>query len=300
MYSVGALYVVYPVLAWYLFARVFLARLRGQTFNFHPVVIVWMLSMLLMLLVLIIGHIDWQVGLAATIKSAVGWAKGWALLAVFIFVGCLLTDRSELVRAACMVGKWTIYLTPVLVAASVLRLPDTLYISPLKVIGGSTVEYFSISLYEVDPGFGVSRFRYFAPWAPAIGLIGNILLLLCLQEKDKSTRRFGVVGCALMIVLSLSRLGWIVAIFVPVMLYAWSRSARTGLWLLGTIFFVLFAAVGNEVIQTLVGGWEDLKSARSESTIVRQYLADIAISRWWDEAPIWGHGRVEAGPHLVT
>jgi len=279
MYALGALYVVYPIFGWYLFVRVFLARLRSQTFNVHPVVILWTLSMLFMLLVLIIGHIDWEIGLAPTIKSAIGWAKGWALLAVFIFVGCLLTDRSQLVRAACTVGKWTLYLTPILLAASALRLPDTLYISPLKAMGGSTVEYFSISLYEVDPGFGISRFRYFAPWAPAIGLIGNILLLLCLQEQDKSARSFGVLGCALMIVLSLSRLGWIVAIFVPVMLFACSRSTRAGLWLLGAIGFLLFALLGNEAILALINGWEELKSARSDSTIVRQYLADIALSR---------------------
>jgi len=299
MYSMGALYVVYPVFAWYLFAWVFLARLRTEKFTLHPLVTLWMLSMLAMLLVLIVGHIDWELGLPATIKSAVGWAKGWALLAVFLFAGCLLTDRAYLVRAACIVGKWTIYLTPVLLAASVLRLPDTLYISPLKIIGGSTVEYFSISLYEVDPGFGISRFRYFAPWAPAIGLIGNILLLLCLQEKEKSVRTWGVVGSVLMIVLSLSRLGWIVALVVPLMLFAWARSARAGIWLMGALGFVVFALIGNDAIYALLSGWEDLKSARSDSTIVRQYLADIAVFRWWDEAPLWGHGRVEAGPHLV-
>jgi len=278
MYAVGALYVAYPVLAWYLFARVFLARLRRDTFALHPVVVLWLLSMTAMLIVLIVGHIDWEVGVTATVKSIVGWAKGWALIAIFIFAGCLLTERAALVKAACVVGKWTIYLAPVLIIASVLRLPDTLYVSPLKAIGGSTVEYFSVSLYEVDPGFGISRFRFFAPWAPAIGLIGNILLLLSLQEQDRSRRTWGIVGAALMIVLSLSRLGWIVAVAVPVFLYAWSHSARAGLWLLGAISFVIFALVGSELIYALFNGWEELKSARSDSTIVRQYLADIALS----------------------
>lgn len=300
MYAVGALYVVYPVFAWYLFARVFLARLRHDTFVVHPLITLWLISMVAMLIVLIVGHIDWEVGLVATIKSIVGWAKGWALIALFLFAGCVLSDREALVKAACTVGKWTLYVTPALVIASVLRLPDTLYVSPLKVIGGSTIEYFSVSLFEVDPGFGISRFRFFAPWAPAIGLIGNVLLLLCMQEKDKKIRFYGVMGCGLMVALSLSRLGWIVAVVVPLFLCVWSRSTRTGLWFIGALSFVLFALIGSELIYTLVSGWEDLKSARSDSTVVRQYLADIALSRWWDEAPLWGHGRVEAGPHLVA
>jgi len=299
IYGVGALYLAYPVFAWYLFARVFLERLRRGTFTVHPLITLWLISMLAMLIVLVVGHIDWEIGLTATIKSVVGWAKGWALIAIFLFAGCLLSDRQALIRAACTVGKWTLYLTPVLMLASVLRLPDTLYVSPLKVIGGSTIEYFAVSLYEVDPGFGISRFRFFAPWAPAIGLIGNILLLLCLQEENKKSRAYGIIGSLLMITLSLSRLGWIVALVVPLFLYGWSRWARTGLWLLGALSFVLFALLGSELIYALVGSWEDLKSARSDSTIVRQYLADIALSRWWDEALLWGHGRVEAGPHLV-
>ena len=220
MYGVGALYLVYPVLGWYLLGQVAVKRLRGDSVALHPLITCWLVGMLCMLIVLIIGHIDWQLGTAATIKSSVGWAKGWALIAVFLAAGTLLTDRSQLVRAVCTVGKWTVILTPLLIVASIIRLPEVLFISPLKILGGSTVEYFSIALYEPDPGFGVSRFRYFAPWAPAIGLIGNLLFLISTQEKDTTMRRFGMTGAIFMIVLSLSRLGWIVALVVPCALIA--------------------------------------------------------------------------------
>ena len=299
MYSVGALYLVYPLLGWYLLAQVGVKRLRGGRVALHPLIICWLISMLFMLIVLIIGHIDWQLGLIATLKSSIGWAKGWALIAVFLAAGTLLTDRSQLVRAACSVGKWTVLLTPALIAASLVQLPEILFVSPLEVLGGSTGEYFAIALYEPDPGFGVSRFRYFAPWAPAIGLIGNLLLLLSTQEKDTNMRRYGMAGAVCMIILSLSRLGWVVALVVPCALLALASWRSNWLWLLSAISATLFAVVGNDLILVATDGYETLKGARSESTLVRGYLADIALSRWWQEAPVWGHGRVEAGPHLV-
>jgi len=299
LYAAGALYVVYPVFAWYLFLQVFVGRLRNQSLRLHPLISLWLISMLAMLVILVIGHIDWQLGATATLKSAVGWAKGWALIAIFIFAGTLLTDRSVLIRAACSVGFWTLCLTPLFMFAALVGLPDMLYTSPLRVIGGSTAEYFTISLYEIDPGFGVSRFRYFAPWAPAIGLIGNLLLLLCMLETEPRRRRVGIAGALLMIALSLSRLGWIVALAVPAMLFALSRAQNAKLWIVGVATFAVFSIFGAQMMALLVDGYEGLKAARSDSTLVRQYLADIALSRWWDEALLWGHGRIESGPHLV-
>ncbi len=41
------------------------------------------------------------------------------------------------------------------------------------------------------------------------------------------------------------------------------------------------------------------KNARAASTRVRATLQSIALHRWWNEAPIFGHGVVERGPHLV-
>jgi hypothetical protein len=45
--------------------------------------------------------------------------------------------------------------------------------------------------------------------------------------------------------------------------------------------------------------WDGFKAARAGSTRVRMALKRIAVYRWHTEAPIWGHGVVEAGPHLV-
>jgi len=39
--------------------------------------------------------------------------------------------------------------------------------------------------------------------------------------------------------------------------------------------------------------------ARADSSRVRATLGRIAVQRWQNEAPVWGHGTVERGPHLV-
>jgi len=56
-------------------------------------------------------------------------------------------------------------------------------------------------------------------------------------------------------------------------------------------------------LQGLLDGMEGMlnsvKSMRADSTRVREVLGEIAVERWWNEAPVWGHGVVERGPHLV-
>ncbi len=49
-----------------------------------PVIWAWAAGMLAMLVTLWIGHLGWSLGTNLTIKSTVGWAKGWALLALYL------------------------------------------------------------------------------------------------------------------------------------------------------------------------------------------------------------------------
>jgi hypothetical protein len=44
---------------------------------------------------------------------------------------------------------------------------------------------------------------------------------------------------------------------------------------------------------------EQFAAARKDSSRVRAALGRIAVYRWQTEAPIWGHGIVENGPHMV-
>lgn len=45
--------------------------------------------------------------------------------------------------------------------------------------------------------------------------------------------------------------------------------------------------------------FQQVKEARLASTRVQTVLENLAVQRWRDEAPIWGHGKVESGPKLV-
>jgi hypothetical protein len=42
-------------------------------------------AQLVMEVALIMGHLNWELGTGKLIKSSVGWAKGWALIAIFPF-----------------------------------------------------------------------------------------------------------------------------------------------------------------------------------------------------------------------
>jgi hypothetical protein len=63
--------------------------------------------------ILLLGHLNFDLGIGQTIKSAVGWAKGWALLAIFPLAGYALPIRLEvLVRAVCRLARQTLSCCP--------------------------------------------------------------------------------------------------------------------------------------------------------------------------------------------
>ena len=166
-YLIGALYLVAPIIGWSLLIAIGLRWSSGQRLSFKNtkwLIFLWFLSAILLEVALILGHIDFNLGFGKIIKSTIGWAKGWALLSIFIILGYTLDIRYQVVcRAACIVGLAALIITPVLVFAYIASLPQTVFVSPLKVLGGSGPEYFTIQLYEIDPFNGRPRWRFFRP-----------------------------------------------------------------------------------------------------------------------------------------
>ena len=156
VYLVGGLYVLGPVLGvgltGLLLARVYLADSDLNVRGVFPVpagVWVWVVGMLVMLLALEVGHASNNLGLGQTIKSTIGWAKGWALLALFPLVGACLNIRLEtIIRAAGIVALGSLVLTPIFLMAPKVGLPEVLFVSPLKLVGGPGPEFFAIQLSE--------------------------------------------------------------------------------------------------------------------------------------------------------
>lgn len=305
-YLFGALYLIAPVIAWLLFL-IALQRLlfwvitEDQRFCVHiPVsVAVWFMGMFVMFIALIVGHIENDYGIGTIIKSSIGWAKGWALLALFLLVGCLEIRPQLLYRAACVVCLQTVVLAPMFVFAWLYGLPQVLYVSPLQAIGGPGPEFFAVTLYEIDPGSGNPRWRMFTPWAPALGFVANIYFIFALNEKNLLWKLAGISGALLMIIMSGSRLALVGLIVVSVTCWGLSKILKPWmLWLAG-IGSMLIGMLAVPLLSLAEQAVTAFRAARADSSRVRSTLARIAVERWRSESFIWGHGKVEAGPHLV-
>ena len=306
-YALGAVYIIAPVLGWILLGywayNLWLpAPMRARSIQVepHPVVILWVVAMLVMEVALIMGHLDFYLGLPAMIKSTIGWAKGWALLAIFILIGATLPIRAELVyRACCVICLHTLLLIPLFVIAAYTPIPGTIYISPLKAIGGPGPEFFEFQLYGINPESLGPRWRFFTPWAPAAGLLANFYLVFALQEKNIRWRWIGIIGSVAMVLMCQSRAGLVAMLFVSPAVFFISRLNSPALWLTGGVGISAMAVVATQLMAFAESSIAEFKAARAGSSRVRSALARIAIQRWRDEAPVWGHGVVERGPHLV-
>ena len=303
LFMLGALYVSGSVLGWLIIGVLGLRfYILGKPCSAKLPLLVWLwiAGMLVMLLALLIAHGNWSLGTGKTIKSSIGWAKGWALLAVFPIIGALAAVRSEVVvRAVCVVAVHTLIFAIISYMAYLVRLPGDIYLSPLKVVGGPGETFFMVSLYGLNPETGAGRWRFFGPWAPAAGLLACIYLIFCLHEKHPKWRNWGVAGCFAMILLSQSRAG--LAIFImlfPMVLFA-DKLKQPWFLLAAGVLLPAMLLLSEPIYTWLMDSYEQVKQQRPGSTRVRQALANIALQRWQAEAPIWGHGIVERGPAIV-
>ncbi|MFT5176817.1 MAG: hypothetical protein ACI8W7_005015, partial [Gammaproteobacteria bacterium] len=305
-YALGALYIVAPLLAWCLLIVVLSRAWRYGSINpslpgngIPTAIWLWVGGMLMMGFALLVGHMDFALGVAKTIKSSLGWAKGWALLAIFPLLGCLNIRAAIIYRASMHVCLHTILLLPLFIAAWLFGLPQTLYVSPLEIIGGPGPEFFAVSLYEIDPGSGSPRWRLFTPWAPALGFIANIFFVFAIQEQNLRWRTIGIVGSVAMILMSGSRLALVSLLIVWLMSWLLAHLRNTQAPFVAAWTMALSGVMALPLKQGIEQLSQTFRAARAGSSRVREALARIAIDRWSNEALVWGHGVVERGPHLV-
>ena len=302
----GSLYHVFPILAWTLAIWGFSRRMGftetdPATMKPLPVgVWVWFAGMVLMLIALVVGHLNFDHSLLTMAKSLMGWVKGWALFAILPFAGASLRIRPQIVfRAMNMLAAQTLIIMPFFILGSVSGLPTVLYVSPLMYLGGASVSFFSVGTHWIDPGSPDIRLRFFSPWAPAAALVAQVSMVLSLYDRDVRWRVVGVVSSVLVCILAKSRLS---TIAIPVILLAipiLSRIHRPVMIGAAGIATVT-GAFAFSFLQVLIEqGIDTFKSARADSSRVRETLQRIAIHRWSTEAPIFGHGLVERGSHLV-
>ncbi len=295
-YVLGALYVLGPVIGWMLIARQARATgLAGIPLAIH----VWVAGMLSMLLALIVAHADFNLGLGPMLKSAAGWAKGWALLPLFMIVGCAQVRLEVLARAASILGIQTICILPVVGLAWAIGLPGQLYISPVSIIGGPGPEYFAVELYGISPDSGMPRWRLFAPWAPAIGMVMCVYFFLIMNEREARIRALGLLGTFLAILASSSRLGLLCIPIVASATWLLLNIGRPVVLLVASPVALITGLVMDQLLLIYEQAMSGFHGARADSSRVRATLGRIALERWESEAVLWGHGAVERGPHLV-
>jgi hypothetical protein len=307
LWLIGGLYIAGPVLGWTLAAMVMHAWYVGPTLakaaKPRPVpwvIWLWLAGMLAMLFILFAGHSNFSLGTGQTIKSAVGWAKGWALLALFLLAGAVLPIRLEaVVHAVCRLGRQTLILLPIFLLAPMVGLPETLWVSPLKVLGGSGDEYFAAVLYTIEPGAGTPRWQFFAPWSPAAGMVAVIHFFLAREEKDMAWRWTGMIAAVLIALLSQSRLALVALAVILPLTYFVGRANRGSSWLLVAPIVLIFSWFAPQIQALADQAIDSFSGARADSSRVRAALGRIAVQRWHDEAYWFGHGIVVRGPHMV-
>jgi hypothetical protein len=304
-YLIGAMYVVGSVLgiilSGYLVLKLWLQTEEtpiSERISIPWITWIWILGVLIMEVALIVGHLDFNLDTSTIIKSSIGWAKGWAALAFYPLAGCLNIRPQIIYRAVCVICLHTLVISPLLIVAPILHFPEILYVSPLKAVGGPGTTFFDVSFYEVDFD-GSIRQRLFTPWGPALGFVANVYFVLALQEQNKKWRIFGIVGSIFLANICKSRLALVSILLTPIFIFFFARLSRPL-----TLFFLGVVSTISGILSPLLLNLIDtvmtkFTEARAESSRVRSTLKEIAGYRWETEAPIWGHGVVESGPHLV-
>jgi hypothetical protein len=305
-WSIGALYIVAPVVGWYLAYRALqryagvLEKSGSKPVNVPIGVSLWWISMAGMLFALVAAHITYELGFAMMLKSTIGWAKGWALMAVFPWIGAMLRIRASLIyRATNVLALQTLLLCPVFVGAALAHLPHPLFISPLQIVGGPGPEYFCVELYSIDNTNGNLRWNFFAPWAPAAAFVANVSFVFALYERDRMWKWIGIASCVVICLMTQSRLALIAipgVLLLGAVLFNLTQPIGVGI---GAVFSTIGILSTAQISQMISDFTEKFNGARAASTRVRALLRSIALQRWWSEAPVFGHGIVEKGPHIV-
>lgn len=302
-YFVGGLYVLGSVIGWLLLGLVALRQfVQGDHRRFKTPLLswIWIVAMTIMLVALIIGHSQWSLGLGKTVKSSIGWAKGWALIALFIYIGSTVKfDHRLVINAVCKTSAMAIPFFMIGLIIFAIGGPQSLFISPLKAVGGPGPEFFELRFFGLNPENGRPRWFFFTPWAPAAGLVSCLFVILCAQETNSRWRILGCLGCALICLASQSRAGMAIFFCILPGLFFLRTIGIGYTMLLGSLMLPVFGLLALPVIEWGLDGIQSIKDARPDSTRVRSALAEIAVQRWADEAPIWGHGIVERGPKVV-
>lgn len=302
----GLLYVVGSAMGYILLLVVLLRALTGPAHGGNRLnppafpALVWMAGMLVMLLALVVAHIDLELGFAQTLKSSIGWAKGWAIMGLMPLVGSMIVVRPAIIgRALGLLAAQTLLLAPFFFLASKVHLPGVLYVSPLHGIFGVAPEFFDVTLYTYDEVTGQARWRFFGPWSTAAAFYAGIGLVLSIRDRSGYIKAVSIVSTIVVCYMAGSRLSLVA---LPVILLAipfMSNVLRPAVW----VFLAFVATLGILFSQDAYLAYQDasdaFNAARAASSRVRAALGNIAYHRWETGEILFGNGVLQRGGHVV-
>ena len=306
-FILGAQFIVAPLLAYFLMGYLVLQWWRQTPETPAPKRIkissttwVWVVCMLMIEVALIMGHLDYNLGLFQIIKSSVNeWLRKWALFPVFLLISHLKIRPQLIYRAICILCLQCLIIIPFVYLAVLIHFPTHFYTSPLEPLGGATAHYEVVLMDEFQAGQEI-RLELFAPWETALGLLGNIYFLLTLQEQNKRWRWIGVAGAVAMTVLSVSRLAVLCLPFTIVSVWLLTNFYRPWVQITAGLGSFLSGILAPILINWGSAFWSQFHSFRASSSRVRLILVRMTLYRWRNEAPIWGHGIGDSRGPAIT
>lgn len=308
LYYLGAQFVWIPLMAWGLTAYLIWQWWQEplQTPDSRKIMItspvwIWITAMIGIEAALVIGHANFELGLGLMAKSTLNrWFRQWALLALFPLLGTLNIRPQLVIRAICILCLQSLGVC-CLASLVILGLhqPEISFLSPLNAFGGGEI-FYKVHLFGSVLDNGELRMQLFAPWPPALGLMGNLFFWCALQERHRLWRWVGLIGSTTMVIGSFSRLGILVLPLVGGLLFLLKRVLSASLLLGIGSLSLLGGLFASQILNTLETVKNRFTQARSGSSKTRSLLQELALDQWWNEAPIWGHGTIAPkGPRVV-
>jgi hypothetical protein len=306
IYYLGGQYLLAPLLGYFLVLYLFwqwwnqtIATLPEEKVSIPFTVWLWVIGIVVIEVALIVGHIDFDLGLTKMINSSINrWFRTWLLFPLFMLVGSLKIRPQLIYRAVCIFCVQSLVMV---LLASLLRIPDLVFNSPLHLFGGSE-NFYQVNVFGsmIDNGTEF-RLQLFAPWPPALGLVANIYFFLTIQEPDRKLRLLGMSGAVAMSVGSVSRLAIVCLPIVWFLSWLLANISRPLIqFLIGLVAFCS-GFLTSTIINLMQAAQDRFTSSRAGSSEVRDALGKIALYRWQNEALIWGHGSVgDGGPTLTA
>lgn len=307
IFFLGLQTLLIPGIAWGLFLY-FCIKLWRQTDDTPPEdrvkvpigVWIWVLAIAAIGIALIAGHLDFNFTLKRLVKSLINfYLRTWCLLALFPLIGCLKIRPKLMYRAVCILclQHLVFALLAYLMSAAGVQMP--LYFNSLAAkIGGVNQSFYAVSFYVMEEG--KTRLTLIGSWAPAIALAGNVYFFICTQDSNAKWRWIGIIGSALIVWGSGSRLGLLCLVTLPFIKIVLINFYRPTLQIAFGVGSLLAGLLGPQLIAAARDFKDYFDSQRASSSRVREVLGRLALYKW-EDAQTWGHGILKPkGPPIVA